>query len=112
MLSTRPARRANPPFGTWQPQGPVFPVTSVVLRITSLSGWRWGPLEGMAVPARAGSSSAANATRKRVCIGPPAGWVKGAAREHPLEERRDDTRHIGRPSPSRDAPIRDRYVGR
>src|SRR5207249_3158374 len=38
-LSTKLARRARPPLGVCQPQGLVFPLTSVVERMTSLSGW-------------------------------------------------------------------------
>src|SRR5215813_10821535 len=40
MLSTKLARRARPPLGVCQPQGLVLPLTSVVERMTSLSGSR------------------------------------------------------------------------
>src|SRR2546422_371062 len=38
MLSTKLARRARPPLGVCHPQGLVLPLTSVVDRMTSLSG--------------------------------------------------------------------------
>src|SRR6187397_523221 len=38
MLSAKLARRARPPLGVCQPQGLVLPLTSVVDRMTSLSG--------------------------------------------------------------------------
>src|SRR5438093_13017552 len=72
ILSARPARRDRPPFGMWQPQGLVVPLTSVVLRMTSLSGWRTTPLDEVAAAAKAGSSRrVANATENRVCMRPP-----------------------------------------
>src|SRR5678815_3153543 len=63
MLSAKLARRARPPLGVCQPQGLVFPFTSVVERMISLPGSR---IEAgfelvAAAPARRSQQSAASA---------------------------------------------------
>src|SRR5215510_14720304 len=64
MLSAKLARRARPPLGVCQPQGLVFPFTSVVERMISLPGSR---IEAgfelvAAAPARSSQQSAASAS--------------------------------------------------
>src|SRR2546421_11176734 len=61
MLSAKLARRARPPLGVCQPQGLVLPLTSVVERMISLSGWSFGALAGAVAPARASQRTRATA---------------------------------------------------
>src|SRR5439155_1182175 len=61
VLSAKLARRARPPLGVCQPHGLVFPLTSVVERMTSLSGCRFPPL-GAEAPARTSQQARANIT--------------------------------------------------
>jgi hypothetical protein len=68
MLSAKLARRARPPLGVCQPQGLVFPFTSVVERMISLSGWRMeadlDPAEAPASRSQQRAASAADAERR------------------------------------------------
>ena len=63
MLSAKLARRARPPLGVCQPQGLVFPFTSVVERMISLPGSRidagFEPVD--AAPASRSQQTAASA---------------------------------------------------
>src|SRR5206468_9366843 len=108
MLAAVPDRPDRPPFGMWQPQGLVVPLTSVVLRMTRLSGWRTTPLGEVAAAAKAGSSRrVANATENRVCMRPPdrlGGPRRGATstlrtgRRHPTyraPRSSPEGRHLG-----------------
>src|SRR5436309_8074416 len=61
MLSAKLARRARPPLGVCQPQGLVFPFTSVVERMTSLFG---SLMEALGAPAQASSSEASVASTR------------------------------------------------
>src|SRR6185436_231930 len=66
MLSAKLARRARPPLGVCQPQGLVFPFTSVVERMISLPGSRMAPgFEVEAAPARSSQQNAARTADAR-----------------------------------------------
>src|SRR5678816_222161 len=61
MLSAKLARRARPPLGVCQPQGLVFPFTSVVERMISLPGSSTAAGLVVAAPASTSQQSAASA---------------------------------------------------
>src|SRR5438552_2155807 len=88
MLSTKLARRARPPLGVCQPQGLVFPLTSVVERMMSLPGWSVGAVLGAVAPAR--TSQARIATTEPASILDARGFMKESLRVefgagHPAE---------------------------
>src|SRR6185295_20043163 len=70
----------------------------VVLRMTSLSGWRTTPLDEVAAVAKAGSSRrVANTTENRACMRPPGRCRRTRRRATSTPERDDGTRYIGQP---------------